>query len=333
MATNETELEELRRIAREATANVALLTAQLARSQPANPMAHKKKPDLPAFDPKNVEIWLQRVEAAYTRVGITEAKDKFAFLEKHFDVNFSAKINTFLFDADPSETTWQEFTVHLLTRYGLTRRQRAAKFVTDFPRNGKTPTEFLAHMELTGKDVTFDDVKKEHLLKSLPPRVREYLGKDADKWTAQEVADKADDYFDRDGRLLEPNGPTIHHVSDMTQSQAPSPQQTPQASVPYSTPSEEREHPNDGINAVKDMKGNSKRPSQPPPRPSTSSSGGSSSSNWRLPPPNPQPRPTEKLCTYHRRWKDNALQCFTGCSRFSEFMAAKNKQGNGKGSH
>ena len=36
--------------------------------------APKKKPELPQFDSKNVLIWIRRVEAAYQRVGVGEAK-------------------------------------------------------------------------------------------------------------------------------------------------------------------------------------------------------------------------------------------------------------------
>ena len=40
--------------------------------------APKKKPELPPFDSKNILVWIRRVEAAYSRVGVIEAKDKFA---------------------------------------------------------------------------------------------------------------------------------------------------------------------------------------------------------------------------------------------------------------
>ena len=37
-----------------------------------------RKPDLPAFDKNNVDIWIKRVEAAYTRVNCTDPAKKFA---------------------------------------------------------------------------------------------------------------------------------------------------------------------------------------------------------------------------------------------------------------
>ena len=328
MTSQDAAMEELRALAREATANVALLTAQLARLQPAAAPHAKKKPDLPKFDPNNVEIWVQRIESAYTRVGITEPRDKFAFLESQFEVNFSAKINSFLFDANPTDARWQEFISHLLDRYGPSRRQRAAKFIVELPRAGRTPSEFLAHMEEIGREVTFDDVKKEHLLKSLPPRIREYIGKDADDLTSQEVAEKADAYFDKDGRLLESNSAGIHHVSEPAASTSSAP--TP-ANIPF-TQAFVAEGTEETINAVKGARSGPVRPQPPPPKPNGSNSGytGSRNGNSRAAPSNP-PK-SEKLCSFHRRFQDNALNCTTGCSRFNAFMAAKNRQqGNANG--
>ena len=322
-------MNELRAIAREATANVALLTAQLARLQPTAPAPVKKKPDLPIFDPDNIEIWVQRIESAYTRVGITEARDKFAFVESMFKVNFSAKVNAFLFDPNPTDAKWQEFITHLLDRYGPTRRQRAAKFIVDLPRSGKTPTEFLAHMEEIGREVSFDDIKKEHLLKSLPPRIREYLGKDAEDMTAQEVATKADAYFDRDGRLLESPSAGIHQVSECPTKPTPSAQPPSTVSAtPFTSPFA-GEDTEDSVNAVRGARGGPSRPQQPLTR--TGNGNPPGGNNWRAT-PNQPPNQSEKLCTFHRRWKENALSCTTNCPRFEAFMASKKKQpGNANG--
>ena len=342
-AARAAEMEELRQIAREATANVAALTAQLARLAPgAAPAAPRKKPDLPPFDPKNIEIWVQRIEAAYTRHGIASAKDKFAFLESQFPVNFSAKINSFLFNPAPTDASWQDFIIHLIDRYGPTRRQRAEKFTVDFPRGGRTPSEFLAFMDETGKDVTFDDVKKEHLMKSLPARIREYLGKDADDMTAQQVADKADAYFDKEGRLLESPTGHINAVSDKPAMPAPITRCQP-PSAAFTTTFEDV----DEEEAVHHVSKNTPAPKRPPhPHPqqqrrptassSTSGSNGASGSNWRNNPgPTPDQRSTgrERLCRYHYRWDDNAQNCTTTCPRFKQFMSKKQQQqGNAKGS-
>ena len=36
-----------------------------------------RKPELPPFDPKNIDIWLKRIDNAYRRAGVTDPKDKF----------------------------------------------------------------------------------------------------------------------------------------------------------------------------------------------------------------------------------------------------------------
>ena len=56
-----------------------------------------RKPDLPPFDPKNVDMWLKRIDNAYRRSGITDPKDKFAFVEPKFAVDADPRINELLF--------------------------------------------------------------------------------------------------------------------------------------------------------------------------------------------------------------------------------------------
>ena len=83
--TSEADIAELRRIAHQqqlqlqdsqqqlgaSQRNVESLWSALARlsvpSAPSMTSAPRKKPDLPKFNPKNIEVWLQRVEAAYLR--------------------------------------------------------------------------------------------------------------------------------------------------------------------------------------------------------------------------------------------------------------------------
>ena len=51
------------------------------QSQVRDVTALTRKPELPAFDASNIEIWIRRIENAFTRASITNVKDKFAFLE------------------------------------------------------------------------------------------------------------------------------------------------------------------------------------------------------------------------------------------------------------
>ena len=63
-------------------ATIAALTEALQGMR-----ASSRKPKIPAFDPKNVEIWIKRVDNAYRRAGITDPKDKFAHIEGKFAVD------------------------------------------------------------------------------------------------------------------------------------------------------------------------------------------------------------------------------------------------------
>ena len=84
-----------------------------------------RKPELPDFDAKNVDIWLKRVSNAYRRAGITDSQDKFAFIETKFAVDSDPKINELIF-SDGTAEKWTEFETYLRDRYGRTKAQQTA---------------------------------------------------------------------------------------------------------------------------------------------------------------------------------------------------------------
>ena len=94
--------------------------------------------------------------------------------------------------------------------YGPTIRQKARKLIGDLPRNGMKPSQYLSQLEDEVRDVKLDDVKREHLLKTIPPRIREIMGKVVETKTAAEVAKMADQYFDSQGRILQRSCVTLY---------------------------------------------------------------------------------------------------------------------------
>ena len=64
-----------------------LMEAAIRATQSSNTqhVQSLRKPDLPPFDKKNVDIWIKRVEAAYSRVNCSNPALKFAHLESKFD--------------------------------------------------------------------------------------------------------------------------------------------------------------------------------------------------------------------------------------------------------
>ena len=155
MATAGTEeIAELRRIAESAIQALAQATAGQPRP---------KKPELPDFDKKNVDIWIHRVQAAYERVGIVSARDKFAHLESKFDVGLNPKINEFLY-GQATATNWDAFLAYLREEYGQTRRQEAALMLQPLQRNGMRPSQLLASLKEKTQKVTVDDIRKEKII-------------------------------------------------------------------------------------------------------------------------------------------------------------------------
>ena len=292
------------------SAALQTLTAHAAAQPTATPAPQRKKPEMPPFDPKHIERWINRLQAAYQRAGVVLAKDKFAFLESTFDVAANPRINQFLYGTN-TDNDWDQFMIFLKEEYGKTKRQKAALMITEYPRQGLRPSQYMAQLNEDTEGISLDDIKKEQLLKSLPPRIRELLGKEVETMTSDQVADKADSYFDREGNLLERSygvnavNPTSNFTSAFVS-----------------------DDPEDEINQVRrsSFKGGSSRQGRPESRPSKSPASGQTRSQSR-------PRKLfDGLCRSHFKFGDEAYTCVNHECKKRHLQAKKGvPQGNSKG--
>ena len=136
---------------------------------------------------------------------------------------------------------------------------------------------------------------KEQLLKSLPSRVRELLGKEVETLSADEVAAKADSYFDKQGQLLERS----HDINAVGSSSANR----------NFTQAFEEDDTSDEVNQVRRFppKGGNNRGSRPESRQQASKGPARSAS-----------RPSkliDGLCRFHRKFGDEAWSCSDGCKK------------------
>ena len=273
---------------------MSTLTTHAASLPTAAPTPQRKKPELPSFDSKHIHRWINRVDAAYQRAGVTSSKDKFAFLESTFEVAASPKINAFLYGAN-TDDDWNNFLSFLKEEYGRTKRQKAALLTTEFPRQGLRPSQYMALMNEETEGVSLDDIRKEHLLKSLPPRVRELLGKQVEDLSSEQVASKADAYFDRHGNLLE----KTYDVNAV----GPEP--------PADPTQPESDNVSDDINHVRRPpgRGYNSRPGRSETRYSRAPGFGQARSASR-------PKLTEGLCRSHYKFGEEAYTCVAeGCKK------------------
>ena len=296
----------------------------------------KKKPELPPFDSKNVLIWIRRVEAAYARVGIIEPKDRFAWMESIFQVGLDPQIDSYLYGTNTLQD-WEDFIEYLKMQYGPTLRQKAQKLMGDIPRHDLKPSQYLLRLKDDVKDVEIDHILKEHVLKSIPPRIREIMGKEVEGLTAEQVAKQADDFFDRQGRPTEKSSTPINHVSSSTSSSTPSASAAEAASTTSSfTPafSDDDEAEVNFVNRNGQRNNNRgrsfnrgqrsrSRPSfnRQPNAPSAGNTSSSSSASASF---------AAGTCRWHRRFGDKSLKCCTDCPLFKTF-SSKQKPGNGQG--
>ena len=306
------DMAEIHRIAAAAAAEAAAaavaaaFAAQANRMQPVATEVQRKRPDLPKFDAKNIEIWIRRTEAAYCRAAVTAPKDKFAFLESLFDVGFNPKIDAFLY-GDATDAQWTAFLTYLRKEYGRTQQQKAAAVLDGISRDGRRPTQLLAFIDSQLDDVSIDDIKKEMLLRQLPREVRHALSEQARTASATQIADIADNYFHRDGRPS--NADTATATVNLIRDEAGDP------------PSEDTE-----INAA--LGRHSRRQStNPVPQPSRGSSNAGSRSRAPNSRSKSRTRFFEGECFYHHKFKEQARRCMPGCKHEGNFNA---NSGNGQ---
>ena len=306
MATPDTTLEELRAAAAAAVSAANAATAALNAATGVIAAQPKKKPELPQFDTRNIEVWIRRVEAAFDRVSIVSARDKFVHLESKFSVGANPKIDEFLYGAATDEN-WKSFLTYLRTEYGRTRRQEAQYLRGAFSRDGRRPSQMLAQIKEKSKMVSIDDVRKEIIVSSLPPDVQHSIVDRIKDMDAEQTASLADHYFDQEGKPLNNNtAPSI-------------------LSVDHELDSEEEQDPAE-VNAI-----GSKFGRKPHRKPFNSFKKAPTTFNGRtdkksLPTDNRPAPKTITLCQYHTSYGDNARSCQVGCSRYAEWQ--EKRQGN-----
>ena len=292
----------------------------------------RKKPDLPPFDPKNIIVWIRRLNAAYDRAAIILAKDKFAFLESTFPVKQNATIDAFMYGTN-TDDDWEDFMTYLKDEYGPTIRQKAVKLMSDNPRHDVKPSVFLAQLVDDTRDVTVDHILREHVLKSIPPRIREIMGKEVEQMTAQEVAKMADDFFDRNGRPIEKSTHPINNIVNNSNSSS-------SASASNFTAAFQDDDDSD-VNFVKrgSAQGNRQRSksrnfrsnSRPPFNSSSSSSNSSSSAATASSSSSSSSQQNKQgMCRWHRQFGQKSRKCVTDCSLYQSFLSQQ-RQGSGNG--
>ena len=321
-ATTMGDVEELQRIARaaseaaaKATEALAAMSTQLAATNAQ--LSRVKKPELPDFDSQNIEIWIRRIESAFTRAGVQRTKDKFAFLEPKLDVKLHPRINEFLFE-DFDDDPWEDFLSFLREEYGRTLQQRTATLIDGVRRDGRRPSQLAAILCDKTRDVTVDDVRREHLLRELPNEIRRAIAKESVGLSLKETAALADHYFDRDGKVLYSTpSSSINTVKQSTRTSGSTEAQSSAATVSFTGAFEDEDEGN--VNAIQQPR---QRPNQqsgnaPRPRRARSSSRPPRSSNTSAQRPEERPAKApineDGNCFYHARFGNKANKCEPGC--------------------
>ena len=305
--------------AAEAPANMAELQALTTALQGMK--VSSRKPELPDFDSKNIDMWLKRVENAYRRSGVTDPKDKFAFIEPKFTVDSDPRINELLF-GDGTAEEWTAFENYLRSRYGRTKAQQAATILDGTPRDGKLPSEMFAHIKERIGTLTIDELVKEMVMRELPTEVRRTIHDKVKNLDGVETMKVADEYFDKNGKPLHraTNNPinAVNEVPDLI----------------------DTEDESEAVNAVsrrfhKKFRPPRQQQGQARANPTQKQQQTSRPPNASFTPAFGERRthtgkPTVKpinLCRWHKQFGKDAYTCEAGCDRFQGSNAGKAKAG------
>ena len=349
MAAAAQTIEELRasaaaavEAANAATAALVAAAGLVSQQQQSTQQVRTRKPELPEFDARNVEIWIRRMQSAYDRAGITLPKDKFAFLETKFAVGSNPTIDSFLY-GPATEEKWQEFITYLKEEYGRTIRQEAQYIRGQFSRDGRRPSQMLSQIMDKVKRVTVDDILKEIVVSSLPSDVQQMVLERVKDLTAEQTAKLADNYFDQEGRPIHSRAPNIQHVDTPQQDE---PQEelldtevnairggrnnfrggrrgyNNNNNAHFSKPFSDNGFSNNSSKTnrnVSKLRSSGDRASPSSHSNSSSSFSASASSGGSSMAP--------LMCMNHQRYGDKSFTCQQGCSRWPEF--SRRQAGNG----
>ena len=340
-------LENATKIAAAATAALeALSLGNNARTAQATSTPKRKRPDLPAFDKVNIDIWIRRVEAAYAREDVTDPKQKFAFLESTIGVNMGPTINSFMF-GEATQANWEAFLQHLSETFGPTKQMRCSTFLDGIKREGRRPTDHLALIRDRAKDVTIDDLEKQLVFRGLPKDVQMLLQDKLEGKNASETAQLADQHFDQQGSPLNSDA-SICSVDDVqglpTVVLQPPPQQPDQSPEVNAVSSRQGRPTTQGNNnrytpAFTSGNGNqhSRSNSRPRQRSNRSSSNRSTSNQSPIPPTSGSSNEMSP-CRLHRDDPSSSNCVGPNCPRhhaatncWSRSCASHAGQGNGRG--
>lgn len=337
------------------TNNRELIEAAVNAAARNNTQANQtmRKPTLPPFDTKNIESWLRRIDAAFDRLNITDPKLKFANLDEKILSDQDPVIDDFM-AGPPTTANWDNFVAYLRKKHGRTTKQKAASIIEGVERDGRCPSQLWSVMVKQAGDVTLDDVMKEQLIRRLPQDVRRHLRDRMDGKTGKEVSKMADEYYGKDGKLLDnKDASTINAVcpsslrnNDHSEQHPSTYRQAPrQPESAGFTPTFSDEDEGD-INAVRFKQGHKQRFSinnrsgQSASRGCSSYSNNSSSnynqnSSSRYNNNNENRKNSNStggnkdsnLCFYHNKYGDKAEKCAEGCTLYS-----KHQSGNARAS-
>ena len=292
-----------------------------------------RKPDLPAFDKVNIEIWIWRVENAFTRAAITTVKDKFAFLESKIGADADPKITEFFCTNPLTDATWDEFVSYVKRRYGRTKRQQVQSLISGTEFDGLQPSAVVALMKEKAGAITVDDIIKEHVYRRLPIDLQRQLAQEADTMTASELSEVADAFFDKDGRPLHAASATsVNTVNQRQPDRRPGGGDSCATSTP--TPSTTSftsafsQSENNDINAIRARQGQKQCYDNNNNNNNARQNNGSRSNNNnnnRYSKPSSSKLQPNGLCRFHDKFGDDAYNCASGCRRWSAFQAGKER--------
>ena len=151
------------------------------RDQLATMNIHYSAPKLPEFDAQDPDMWLSRLEDAFTMASppVMDGPKRFAYASARLSSSHAAPVADLIREKPRGPDIWERFCRQIVDTYGPSETKRASNFM-DFPDLGDgSATEMAANMLqcLRPEFRVPNPVFRETFLRKIPTELRNSLGK------------------------------------------------------------------------------------------------------------------------------------------------------------
>ena len=133
--------------------------------------------------------------------------NKKAELADKLPADVRKRFRSFLVVTPFDNAAYDALIAELRSAYAPKRRQRAARLLQGFTRDGRTPLALLSVIDNAMAGLDLDDIRKELLINAMPPSIRALVTHSAEAATPRDLARDMERHFTSSGDLINSSAP------------------------------------------------------------------------------------------------------------------------------